>query len=309
MIEKLEITARDLWLQWRKQDVTANAVGALFNCHPYITPLRLYAEKRGTEFLNEDNATKRRGRWLEPAVAKAVEETRPEWRLEPARHYLRDSELRLGATVDFDIHGDPRGPGTLEAKTVVPLVYERDWANGSEVPLWIILQAATQAMLAGVDFFVVAALLVDAHNMDVSIQEFRRNISAEDKIRNAVRQFWDKVAAGIEPEPDFARDADTIKAIWRAEADPPIKLDFSGNNHIPELLADRCLLKQVVKDAEDRLELIDAEIKYEMKDAAIATGIDGFRLTFKTSHVKEFTVPAHDRRVLRVTDQREKQLS
>jgi hypothetical protein len=33
--------------------------------------------------------------------------------------------------------------------------------------------------------------------------------------------------------------------------------------------------------AHDRIEEIDAQIKYEMKDAAVATGIDGWRVTYK----------------------------
>src|SRR5580765_176161 len=183
MIERRSITSKEVWLEWRKQDVTASVVGALFNCHDYTTPLRLYAEKRGTEFIHQDNLAMRRGRWLEPAVAKAVEELRPDWTLEPARHYLRDPELRLGATPDFYIHGDPRGLGILEAKTVAPSVYTRDWGDGLEVPLYHILQASVAAMLADADSIVIAALLVDAHNMDVSIHEMPRNPAAEQKIR------------------------------------------------------------------------------------------------------------------------------
>ena len=305
MIEKWTITSREEWLERRKQDITASSVGALFNCHPYVTPLRLYAEKRGTEFLVEDNNAMRRGRWMEPAVAKAVMELRPDWRLEQATQYLRDPELHLGATPDFIIHGDPRGLGNLQAKTVAPSVYAREWNDGAEVPLWIILQAATEAMLTNAAFAVVAALLVDAHNMECVIHEMPRNKAAEEKIRSAVATFWRNVDAGIEPEPDFARDADTIKAIWRSE-EPTNEVDFSGNNRIPLLLEQRAILKGEVKDCEAKLEMIDAEIKFDMKDAAVATGLNGWRVTYKTSHVKEYVVKARDQRVLRVTDQRGK---
>jgi predicted phage-related endonuclease len=305
-IERLAIVDRTEWLQWRKRDITASVVGALFNCHPYVTPLRLYAEKRGTEFVNEDNAAMRRGRWMEPAVAKAVSELRPEWRIEPANEYLRDPEIGVGASPDFYVWGDVRGIGVLEAKTVAPSVYERDWAGGVEVPLYHILQAVTAAMLVEADFVVVAALLVDAHNMDVAIHEFPRNRAAEEKIRSAVAQFWRNVESGREPEPDFARDADTIKAMWRAEATPPVEADFTGNNEIPELLAERAILKEGIRVADQRCETIDAKLRFEMKDAAIATGIDGWRVTYKTSHFKGYTVPPSDRRILRVTDQREK---
>jgi len=304
-VDHLAITGREMWLEMRKQDVTASTIGALFNAHPYTTPLKLYAEKRGTEFVLEDNKVMRRGRWMEPAVRKAVEELRPEWKLVEPGEYLRCPELKIGATPDFYIKGDPRGKGILQAKTVAPSVYARDWAGGEEVPLWIILQAVTEAMLAKADFIVVAALVVDAHNMDCVIHEMDRNPGAEDKIKKAVETFWQSVELGIEPDPDFAKDADVIKAMWRSE-EPTNEVDLSGNNRIPALLEQRALLKEQIKANEATLEAIDAEIKFEMKDAAVATGINGWRVTYKTSHYKEYTVKERDTRVLRVTDQRGK---
>jgi len=306
-IERRAIVSREDWLQWRREDVTASTIGALFNCHSYITPLRIYAEKRGTEFVNEDNKILRRGRWLEPAVAKAVEEVRPEWKLISPGEYLHDPVLRIGATPDFYIEGDPRGRGVLQAKSVAQSVYARDWDNGNEVPLWIILQAQTEMMMADADFGAVAALLVDAYAMDVCVHELPRHPAAEDKIKRAVAKFWDDVKNGREPEPDFERDADVIKAIWRAERRPDDVIDLSGNNSIPALLAERAQWKERIETAKARCESIDAEIKYLMKDAAVAVGIDGWRVTFKTSHYKEYTVAARDTRVLRIQDKRENQ--
>jgi predicted phage-related endonuclease len=306
-VQHLAYTSREQWLALRKEanDVTASTIGALFNCHPYATPLRIYAEKRGTEFVNEDNLAMRRGRWMEPAVAKAVEELMPQWRLELAKEYLRAPHLKLGCTPDFYVHGDPRGKGILQAKTVAPSVYAREWNDGAEAPLWIVLQAVTEAMLANADFIVIAALLVDAHSMECSIHQLERNPAAEAKIVKAVETFWQNVDLGIEPDPDFAKDADTIKAMWRSE-EPTNEVDLSGNNRIPALLEQRSILKEQIKANEATLEAIDAEIKYEMKDAAVATGISGWRITYKTSHVKEYVVKARDQRVLRVTDQRGK---
>jgi predicted phage-related endonuclease len=306
MIERRTITDRSEWLEWRKRDVPSSQIGALFHCHPYTTALRLFAAHRGTEFIVEDNKVLRRGRWMEPAVARAVSELRPEWKLEPAGEYLRDPELKIGATPDFYIRGDPRGLGILEAKTVAPSVYEREWAGGVEVPLYHILQATTAAMLAEADFVVVAALLVDAHNMDVAIHEFPRNRAAEEKIQSAVARFWRDLEYGIEPEPDFAKDADVIRAMWRAEAKPEIEIDLSGDNRIPELLAERAELKAAETAAHNRIESINTQLIYAMKDAAIATGIPDWRITYKTSSFKGYSVPPSERRILRVTDQREK---
>ena len=306
-IERREIKSREEWLEWRKQDYTASNIGALFDCHPYTTALRMFAEKRGTEFLFEDNKVLRRGRWLEPAISKAVEELRPEWKLIPPNEYLRDPDLRLGATPDFYIEGDQRGRGICQTKSVAPSVYQRDWNDGAEVPLWIVLQATVEAMLANADFAVVAALLIDPHNMDCVIHELPRNQQAEDKIKQAVFRFWQDVENGIEPEPDFEKDADVIKAIWKRESEPPVEIDLSVDNRIPALLEERAALKSAEKMAHDRIESINTQLIYAMKDAAVATGLDGWRITYKTTHFKEYTVAARDSRVLRVTDKREKQ--
>jgi predicted phage-related endonuclease len=306
-IERKTITSREEWLEWRKPDITASTIGALFNCHPYTTALKLYAEKRGTEFPFEDNAAMRRGRWLEPAVAKAVQELRPEWQIEAAHEYIRDPYLRLGCTPDFYLSttsslGVVRG--ILQTKTVAPSVYARDWADGVEVPLWIILQASIEAMLTEADFIVIAALLVDPHHMDVAIHEMPRNPIAEQKIKDAVAQFWHDVDNGIEPQPDFERDADVLKAMWRRESEPPIEIDLSGDNRIPELLKERASLKSAEKMAHDRIESINTQLIYALKDAAVAVGIPGWRITYKTTHYKAYTVAERDARVLRITEQK-----
>ena len=150
MVVRHDIESEEQWLEWRKADVTASRVAALFGQHPYETALHLYLEKCGVEFAqpDRDNRILRRGRWLEPAVAVAVGEKRPEWKIEAPKLYLRDPDLRLGATPDFYIHDDPRGLGVLQCKTVAPSVFERDWDSGREVPFWILLQIITEMMLA-----------------------------------------------------------------------------------------------------------------------------------------------------------------
>jgi len=303
MIERRTITSRDEWLTWRKQDVTASVVGALFGVHPYTTSLRIYAEKRGVEFPDADNKTMRRGRWLEPAVATAVEEERPDWKLRAPRVYLRDPDLRLGCTPDYFIDGDPRGLGVLQCKTVAPSVYARDWLGGSEIPLWVTLQALTEMMLADAAFGVVAALLVDAHAMDVAILEVPRHADSELKILVAVRNFWQQVASGLEPDPNFSRDAEVIKALMPREM-PGKKIDFSGHNELPAMLEERAALMHHIKEGEARCSEIETQVKFLMGDAEIGNGLDGWRLTYKVEHRNAYTVPARDPRVLRIKDKR-----
>jgi len=302
-VEHRTITSRDEWLRWRRQDVTASVVGALFGVHPYTTALRIYAEKRGVEFPDADNKTMRRGRWLEPAVATAVEEERPDWKLRAPRLYLRDPDLRLGCTPDYFIEGDPRGLGVLQCKTVAPSVYARDWLGGSEIPLWVTLQALTEMMLADAAFGVVAALLVDAHAMDVAILEVPRHADSELKILVAVKNFWDAVGSGIEPDPNFSRDAEVIKALVPRDTSGK-QIDFSGHNELPAMLEERAALMQHIKEGEARCGEIETQVKFLMGDAEIGNGLDGWRITYKVQDTKEYLVKARSSRVLRIKDKR-----
>lgn len=303
MIERRPIADREQWLEWRREDVTASRVGALFGAHPYETALRLYAEKRGVEFPNEDTKTMRRGRWLEPAVAKAVEEMRPDWKLEAPNVYLRDPDIRLGATPDFYIHDPVRGLGVLQCKTVAPSVYARDWHNGSEIPFWITLQALTEMMLADAAFGAVAALLVDPHNMDVAILDVPRHPAGEDKIVAAVKEFWRQVIIGIEPDPDFSRDAEVIKLLMPRET-PGKAVDFSGHNELPAMLEERADLMAVIKDADDRCSEIETEIKYLLGDAEVGNGLSDWKITYRVQKRAGYTVAPKEPRVLLIKDKR-----
>src|SRR5262245_60978416 len=85
----------------RAQDLTASDLGAAFGCDAYKTQLQLYAEKTGQLQPQADNNQMRRGRWLETAVLHAIRETHPDWDVRPVERYLRDPDLRLGATPDY----------------------------------------------------------------------------------------------------------------------------------------------------------------------------------------------------------------
>lgn len=305
-VETRQITDRQQWLQWRKQFVTASRIGGLplFNCHPYYTPLRIYAELRGVEFdTDDDNKVMRRGRWLEPAVAKAVSELRPDWKLETPDVFLCDPAIGIGATPDFYITDEAGRRGVLQAKTVAPSVYLREWDSGKEAPLWVILQALTEAMLSDAEFAAIAVMLVDPHFMDVQIIDVPRHANAELRIAAEVFRFMADVTNGREPDPDFARDGAVLKLLTPRELKGST-IDLSGDNRIVAMLARRAEMKARMKTDTTRCETIENEIKYAMGDAALVTGLLGWGVTYKTSHYKAYSVPERDIRVLRIRDKR-----
>lgn len=288
----------------RRQFYTASVIGAVLGVHQYMSRLKLYMIKRGIEFPDDpDNPVFKRGRWFEPAVGVAVAEHRPEWTIEKCNEFYCDTETLKGASPDFLIHGDPRGPGVLQAKTVAPSVYERDWRNGKAVPDWIVFQALTEAELTDAAFAAIAVLKVDAFNPICEIIEFDRHPAAEQRLTEEVARFHRDVENGIEPDPDFARDAELLKILSPRHA-PGKTLDLSGNNEVPILLAQREQLCAEILEREAKCEVIETELKFLMDDAETISGLPDWHVTFKSGERKEYVVPAKTLRPLRIYDRR-----
>jgi predicted phage-related endonuclease len=300
------ITNRAEWLEWRKPYVGASQVPALFGAHPYLSALKLFLEKCGMEFDNTESGAMRRGRILEPAIGVAVEEEKPQWSLRSAKEFFYDSELKLSATPDFFIEGDPRGRGILQAKSAAPSVYHRDWHDGEIVPLWILLQATTEMIMTDAAFGAVAVMSVSPFDLVCSIHEIERHPSAEAKIIAAVNKFWRDVAEDNEPEPDYGKDKDLLALLAPREAVPELAVDANGNNELPEILNERAVLHERMKLDKARCEEIETQIKFLMRDAAIIKGVPGWRITWKTGTRQGYTVETKELRTLRILDQRDK---
>jgi predicted phage-related endonuclease len=125
----------------------------------------------------------------------------------------------------------------------------------------------------------------------------------EQKILRAVAQFWADVRNGHEPELDPERDAQTVAAI--SPVSNGASLDLSGNNELPEKLAHRAALKDVIEDAERECKAIETELKHLLGDAEAATGINGWSISYKSGMRQGYTVPPTTVRPLRITDRRE----
>lgn len=297
MIERIPVTSKTDWLALRKQDVTASEVAALFGAHPYKTALQLYAEKKGISRGQGDNPAMRRGRIMEPAVAAALMEERPDLGvLLKADVYVRDAAKRIGATPDYILHdGSP-----VEMKTAAPMIFDRDWRDGP--PLAYQLQLLTQMALLGAQRGHIA-VLIDNPAKDLHVVEVPWHEGAWARIVAAVADFWDRFGRGEMPAADFALDGDALRALLPPQAGR--RADLSGDNMLPALLAERAALKAQVSDAEARVKAIDAEIVAKL-DGAEEAALPGWRITHKTQSRKETVIPASTYAVLRVTALKEK---
>jgi len=297
MIERHDIASREQWLALRRQDITASGVGALFGLHPYQTAAGLWAEKTGVELPKRDTADLRRGRILEGAVGKAVEEQRPDWRVTKATYYIRDPEARIGATPDYLIMDAIRGRGVMQTKTANPREFDRAWGDGP--PMWIMLQVLTEMMLESAAWGVVACLVVDGYTFDLHLFDVARHGGAETRIRETVAAFWAAVDAGKEPQIDYERDGPLIAQMYRAPRRGEV-VDLRGDNEIPELLDRHLSLKAFIESAQAELVTVDNEIKHKLGDAEVAQ-VTGYKLSWKQQEQAGYTVAPRKQRVLRVS--------
>lgn len=304
-VERIPITDRQQWLAWRKYDITASVVGAVFGCHPYVSPLRLYVDKQGLIELppQAETGPMRRGRILEYAIPAAIADERPDWKLEKCTEYFRDDELGLAATPDFFIHGDPRGLGILQAKTAAPSIFERDWGKDNpQPPLWITLQATTEMMLTDAKFGAVACLVVDHYDVSCTVIDIPRHESAEKKIIEGVARFWKDIEQGKEPGPDYGMDRELLKALSPQE-DPGLSIDLTGDNEVIAGLIERADIRERMKADEERCKAIETMIMSRMGEAATAK-VPDFSVSWKVQSRKGYTVAPSTPRVLLIRDKR-----
>jgi predicted phage-related endonuclease len=289
----------------REGDITASAVSALYGVNPWKTIAELHAEKMGIKFPGPDpeSAVIRRGHALEGVTAKETALLRREWNIVKANEYLRDPTLRLGATPDFFIHGDPRGLGVLQTKTVGSYKFKREWqdGNGEEPtpPIHVILQNATEVMLSDAAFGAIGVLVVGDYAFDCYVIEIPRNKSAEHKIRVAVHSFWQALEAGEVPTVDYNRDGELVRLMYPAEVAGKV-IDLRTDNRIVELCEIRECNAAIMKTAERAKAAAEVELREKLGDAEIAM-VQGWRVSLKTTHRPEVLQKAVDYRVLRTS--------
>lgn len=312
-VTRTPIASRDQWLAMRARNVGASEIGALFGVCPFKTHLQLYAEKAGlAPAEGPSSAIMERGLILEPAVAEAVRLKRPSWRLQKADYYLASDDWRLGATPDYIVYDPARSTtGVLQTKAVAMPEFAEKWQDGP--PLGYVLQTAQEAMLDAhcrgepQAWGAIGVLAVSAYKYEAHVYEFERNSGAEARIIRAATSFWEAVGRGEPPAADFARDSETIRALYPADCGEAV--DLSSDNRFAFLLDERARLLEELATArptEKALEAVNTEIKAKMGAASIAICGD-WEMSHKLQHRK--AMEATSFRVLRGKRMRAKEMA
>ena len=293
--ETLTFTSEAEWLAMRERDLTSTEAAALFGVSPYLTEYELHHIKAG--LLKKSFEANERMRWgnrLEAAIAEGVAE---DFGLivEPFKVYARIPELRMGSSFDYKIvgiveayAGDERaremfrqhGPGIMEVKNVDGLQFRRNWIEDGEdieAPPQIEFQTQHQMEVADLGWTLIAPL-VGGNTPKPVIRVRDREIGA--LIRDKVQTFWERVDAGVVPEPDFSKDADTISRIY-VENDGSA-IDLSYNPRITELCQEYKDAGAEEKAAYERKKAAKAEL-LTIIEAAKSVQAHGFKISAGTN--------------------------
>lgn len=302
MIEWRPITDRAIWLRWRQDYLTASDVAAAAGVDKFKSRARLYAEKADRAPGAVENGAMRRGRLFEGAALEYLKEEKPTWKIDRSNIFVVNTETRLACTPDalVTVPGI-RGRLNCQIKTVSRPAFER-WDGVA--PLDYVLQVTAENLLVEAVSGVLCVLVVSAYDAELKLFDVPRHAAAEARIVEIAAEFWDDVANGRRPQPDFTRDADLIAEMF-PRPDPAKTIDLAGDNRLLEILPLRETLKDTIDGARKELEGLDAEIKYKLGDAWFGE-LPGWRLTWKLEQRKEYTVEASEKRVLRVKQIEEK---
>lgn len=248
----------DHWLDLRTQDITSTEVAALFGLSPYMTAFELWHRKKNKELVDpfEGNKFTKWGNRLEAVIAEGIAEDE-NWSIRKMDEYIRDTELRMGASFDYayGFHGEERG--ILEIKNVFGMIFQDQWITEDkrvEAPPHIELQVQAQLSLSGKPEAHIGAL-ISGNKIELMKRKPDLEIIAE--IKKRIKDFWQSIDENKEPTPNFVKDAEFIAKLYM----------YAEPNKI--------------KDARDDKEIIDLAQKYKAA-SAVEKGANSLKKSLKS---------------------------
>ena len=281
--------------------VSASQVPALFDASPYQSKFAIWHyHKDGSDIDPPDNQRMAFGRALQNVILEAVSD-RMKWDLVPnpedtfAVH--PDESLRLGATVDCRVREHEGGPGVVEVKNVDRIVWLQEWTK-EQAPPHIELQLQTQLMVDNAPWGAIAAFI---GGNELKLYERTRNEKQCKAIEKAVREFWDTIKQGREPDP-MASDLGLLGDLF-PEVDAT-KIERDDTAEMNQIALDYMSLAATENDAKKRKGALKAKLLHRMKDAGVLYTND-FKVTVTKSKLDAYMVSAQTRTLLKVKEQGE----
>jgi hypothetical protein len=288
------------WKALRKQCVGASESPALLGAHDYLTYYGLWARKAGRlSQTGEDTGAMERGRRLEPVAVDIIRDRYPQWNITVPHEHYADQQFGIGATPDLLAHDEEHGSGVIQIKSVAPQIFRRHWRGDSDVvmpPIWIVIQALQEKALTDSKWAAVAALVID-HEIDLHMIEVPDHPGIIETVKTEALKFWQLVLSGREPDPDYARDGELIRAMLKQ--DDGSEIDLTANNELPDLVERRQEAMRLAKAFDTEATGINARLLHMLGNAAIGRYNGGY-ISAKTVKRPAYQVKATAYRQLRV---------
>lgn len=254
------------WLECRTKDITSTEIAALFGFSPYITEFEVWHRKKSGDVVKlEENERMEWGTALQDAIAAKVAQ-KNNWTIRRMDEYMRDTELRAGASFDFqaikdeDVGKEAPLDFLLEIKNVDGLQFKNGWKEDEEgnieAPLHIEIQVQHQLMVSGRTLAYIGALV--GGNRLVLLKRTRHEAVIL-QIMKKIVAFWASVEENRPPQPNFQQDAEFIKNLY-GFAEPGTLIDMTGNLKFQELAREHKRLGDIEKEAKAKRDAIKAEM-------------------------------------------------
>lgn len=263
------------WHKLRAEVITSTDLAALYGMSPYLGAFELWHRKK--DGVIPDFTPNDRTRWgnrLEKSIAEGVAEDN-NWTVQPKKHFIMDEDLRAGSSFDYEI----KNPfsAILEIKNVDNLVALNQWDIDGDVvqmPNHIELQIQMQLLVSGMAKAFAAALI--GGNRIILVE---RNADEEihQDIKEKIKEFWQSIKEGRAPEPDFSRDSEFIKKIYK-NAKAGSVIESSRDDRIHILAEAYRVYGEQEKAAKDNKEATKAELLTLVGDAEKVLG-EGFSIS------------------------------
>lgn len=307
------------WLAMRALDVTSTEASALFSMSPYSTEFALWHQKKDGVIVDiEPNERMDWGTDLQDTIAISLAR-RYGVKVERIVDYMRIEEIRMGSSFDFEIFGIDEaraalsselqhlflqhGPGLLEIKNVDGLVFKKTWGEnddgGIEAPAHIEVQLQHQLHVRDLEWGAIGVLV--GGNRGILICRMRDR-EVGDAIEGRVRAFWQSIADGREPDPQYPADAGVLIKLFNKSA-PGKVFDGRGQPAIDALIDEYVFASDRAKQANEDKEVAKAKVLRVIEDAERAY-TDRYTISASMVKAKEISYLRPEYRNWRVTEKK-----
>jgi len=264
-VQTEELTYEE-WLLHRRNGIGGSDVAAICGLSKWRSPYQVYLEKQGTAPEISSTEAAEWGTRLEPLIADKFSDEHPEWAItEKKVIYCHPDNQWATGNLDRMIICPFRGRGILEIKTASEYL-KQDWDDGN-IPDYYYVQLQWYLYVTGLQWGYFATLI--GGNKYREYEVIRDEVMIQELVR-LTEDFWFQyVQAQIAPPIDGSEATTTLlsRMYPSGQYEQPIPLEGS------HLIQPYLHLKQVMKELQDELSLIENHFKAQLMEHT--TGLIG----------------------------------